>query len=220
MPHRLSVYWFTMGENFQAINSFLDLVFSYGTFWVYLAILVACFIENIFPPFPGDSFIAVSGALAALHRLDFTLSLIIVIAGGMSSVMAIYYFGKNRGREFFLRKNYKYFSADDIHEVDQKFKKYGALILLFSRFVVGFRSALALVAGMGRVGLGPMLIFSTISYFLFSGLIMYLSYKLVANLEQVQSYFKTYNLILWPIIIILIGWFVIYKVRKVRNSNR
>lgn len=209
-----------MGENFQAINQFLDLVFSYGTVWVYLIIFIACFIENIFPPFPGDSFIAVSGGLAALHRLDFTLSLVIVILGGMSSVMLIYQLGKNRGREFFLKKNYKYFSADDIYDVDQKFKKYGALILIVSRFVVGFRSALALVAGMGRVNAVSMLIFSTLSYFLFSGLIMFLSYKLVANLDRVQSYFKTYNMILWPIIIVLIGWFVIYKIRKVRNANR
>lgn len=209
-----------MGENLHTINEFLDLIFRYGTLWVYLIILLACFIENLFPPFPGDSFIVASGALAAIHRLDFMLALLIVIIGGMSSVMLIYFFGKNRGRDYFLRKNYKYFSIDDIYEVDHKFKQYGPLILIFSRFVVGFRSALALVAGMGRVGLGSMLIFSTISYILFSGLIMFLSYKLVANLDLVQSYFKTYNLILWPIVIILIGWIIIYKVRKVRNSNR
>src|SRR3990172_13041023 len=103
-----------MGENPQQITLFLDGIFRYGAIWVYLVIFAACFIENVFPPFPGDSFIAAAGGLVALERLDFALTMIIVLAGGVSSVMVLYFFGSNYGRKYFERKNFKYFSVKDI----------------------------------------------------------------------------------------------------------
>ena len=103
-----------MGENPQQITQFLDGIFQYGAIWVYLVIFAACFIENMFPPFPGDSFIAAAGGLVALERLDFALTMIIILAGGISSVMVLYFLGSNYGRKYFEKKNFKYFSVKDI----------------------------------------------------------------------------------------------------------
>ena len=71
------------------IIEFLDSIFSYGAFWVYLVLFAACFIENLFPPFPGDSFIIAAGGLVALQRLDLTLTAATILVGGVSSVMAL-----------------------------------------------------------------------------------------------------------------------------------
>ena len=208
-----------MGEDPTTINQFLDLIFSYGVFWVYLVIFIACFIENIFPPFPGDSFIIGAGLLAGVHRIDLAIVMPLIIGGGMISVMLIYLFGRNYGREFFVRKNYKYFSSRDIEEVEGKFSKYGGLILVFSRFVVGFRSALALVAGISRYKAGLMFLYSLVSYVLFSSLLVFLSYKLVENIDLLEYYFETYNKIVWPILIILIVVFIITKYLKLRKRQ-
>ena len=56
-----------MTDSPEQISQWLDYIFSFGVGWVYVALFVACFIENIFPPFPGDSFIAVAGALSLIH---------------------------------------------------------------------------------------------------------------------------------------------------------
>ncbi len=209
-----------MGEDPAKINQLLDFIFSYGPFWVYLVLFVACFIENVFPPFPGDSFIAGAGALVAVARLDLALSLTIVIIGGLTSVMLVFAFGKRYGRDFFVRKNYRYFSATDIIRVEKQFNRWGALILVFSRFVVGFRTVLALVAGMSRYDPVKMLVFSTVSYLLFAGLLMYLSMVLVENLELLHDYFKTYNMIVWPVLIILLGWYIIRKFKTLKEGTR
>ncbi|UCD63241.1 MAG: DedA family protein [Candidatus Zixiibacteriota bacterium] len=209
-----------MGEDPARINQLLDLIFSYGPFWVYLAIFAACFIENIFPPFPGDSFIAAAGALVAVARLELTLTFIIIVFAGVASVMVVYAVGKRYGRDFFIRKNYRYFSAADIARVEEHFHRWGALILVGSRFVVGLRSVLALVAGISRYDNLRMLVFSTISYLLFVGLIMYGAMTLVENLDVLKEYFRTYNLIVWPILIIAIAYYILRKFRSLKKGGK
>ncbi|UCG60301.1 MAG: DedA family protein [Candidatus Zixiibacteriota bacterium] len=209
-----------MGEDPVKINQLLDFIFSYGPFWVYLVLFAACFIENLFPPFPGDSFIVGAGALVAVARLNLAISLIIVIVGGILSVMVIFLLGKRYGRDYFMRKNFKYLSAADIIRMETKFERWGAVILVFSRFVVGFRSVLALVAGISRYDTSRMLIFSTVSYLLFAGLLMYASMLLVENLGLLKEYFRTYSLIVWPVLIIVIGFYIIRKFRAVRKGSR
>lgn len=205
-----------MIDNLDKINHWLDFIFSMGTVWVYLAIFIACFIENIFPPFPGDTFIIAAGALVGIHRLELYLSILTVISGGILSVMLIYFFGRLKGYDFFMRKNYKMFSQEDIEKSEFYFKKYGALILIFSRFVVGFRSALTLAAGISRYNTSRMFFFSLISYILFSSLLFYASISLVENFDLLAKYIKTYNWIVLPLLIILILLYIINKLRTKR----
>ncbi len=200
-----------MGENPVQITQFLDEIFRYGAVWAYLVLFAACFIENVFPPFPGDSFIAASGGLVALGRMDFALTMIIVVAGGMSSVMVLYYFGSNYGRKYFEKKNFKYFSIRDIELMETKLKKWGAFILVFSRFLVGIRSGVAVAAGIGRFPGILMFFYSTISYFLFTVLIMFLAIGAVEHLEEIKIYFVQYNLIIWPIIVTAIAGYFLRK---------
>ncbi|MGH8015268.1 MAG: DedA family protein [Candidatus Zixiibacteriota bacterium] len=200
-----------MVENPTQISAFLDGIFRYGALWVYVALFAACFIENIFPPFPGDSFIAAAGGLVALERLDFVTTTLIILAGGISSVMLLYLFGTNYGRKYFEKKNFKYFSAKDIEVMESKLQKWGAFILVFSRFMVGIRAAVAVAAGIGRYPTILMLFYSTVSYFLFTVLIIFLAISTVENLEVIKSYFLQYNLIIWPIIIVLAAGYFLKK---------
>ncbi|MDF1544932.1 MAG: DedA family protein [bacterium] len=209
-----------MGENPAQISDWLDQIFAYGPFWVYTAIFLACFIENIFPPFPGDSFILAAGGLVAIDRLDLYGAALAVLVGGVGSVMVLHRFGRQKGREFFFRKNYKYFSKEDIESMQARFERQGALILIGSRFVVGFRSALAIAAGISRYSSVRMLIFSSISYFLFGGLLMYIAIVLVENFDLLMKYIRTYNLILWPIVIFVIGFLIWRKVAQYRKSDK
>ena len=133
--------------------------------------------------------------------------------------MLLYLFGKKYGRDFFIRKNYKFISAEDIFKVEKQYQKHGALILVSSRFVVGMRVILVIVAGIGNYSFIKMVLFSVISYFLFAGLLLYTSNKLVENLDAVEDYFMAYNLILWPLLIIAVILFIIWKIRRIKNSK-
>jgi len=207
-----------MVENPQQITQFLDSIFSHGTLWVYLIILGACFIENLFPPFPGDSFIVAAGGLVAAARLDLYLTFALVVGGGVSSVMLLYCLGKSYGRSYFLKRNFKYFSAADIVRMEGHMKKWGGIILIFSRFVVGFRSAIALAAGIGRYHAAKMLLYSLISYIIFVGLLIYMAMVLVENYDRVAYYFRTYNTIVWPLVIALAIAYIVHRFLRLRKK--
>ena len=209
-----------MGENPIQISDWLDTIFAYGPFWVYAAIFVACFIENIFPPFPGDSFILAAGGLVAVDRLSIVYASLMVLSGGLASVMLLHQLGVRRGRDFFVRRQFKYFTATDIDAMDARFQRYGALIIIVSRFVVGLRSALAVAAGISRYRTDKMLLFSAISYFLFGGLLMYIAITLVENFDLLMKYIKAYNLVLWPLVILFVVFVVWRKLRKGKRTDR
>jgi len=203
-----------MLDNLPQINQFLNEVFAHGAFWIYLTIFVACFIENVFPPFPGDTFIIAAGGLVGLMRLSLIPAIAVVVLGGTASVMVLYYLGDHYGRAYFLRKNFKYFNADDIHEMEAQFRRYGGTLMVVSRFVLGFRSAIAIVAGISEYNPVKTFVYSIISYLLFAGLIFYAAIELVDNFPEVERYFKTYSMVVWPLLFILAAVYIgrmIYK---------
>jgi membrane protein DedA with SNARE-associated domain len=200
-----------MTDSIQHINLFLDQAFAHGPWLVYAVLFAACFIENIFPPFPGDTFVAAAGALVAAGRLSFPVSLFIMMAGGMCSIMMLYFLGRNYGRDYFLRKNFKYFSALDVIKMETRLQKWGMVVLLLSRFVVGLRSALAVATGLARYDTLKMFVFSAVSYLAFTALVMYLAASVVRNFSELERLFTAYTRIIWPI---LIGGAVIFTAHR------
>jgi len=209
-----------MSEHPEQINQLLDQIFAYGPVWVYLVIFAACLVENLFPPFPGDSFIVAAGGLVALGRLDMTLTLVLVIIGGMASVMILYFMGRRYGHAYFVRKDFKYFSAADIERMEHRFRRWGALVLVASRFIVGMRAVLAIAAGISRYPAGRMAVYSTASYIVFCGLLFYAAFKLVENLAAIEYYFNTYNRIAWPLLTGLVIILVVRKIMATRKEKR
>jgi len=209
-----------MEQFLQLTNDILDQLFAYGPFWIYAFLFLSSFIENIFPPIPGDFVTVTGGALAASGRLNIFAVFLLVYAGGILSMMLIYYLGRSQGRDFFLKKNYKIFSRDDILRLDDWFQKKGAVLLIFNRFIVGVRAVIALVAGISRYSPVRKFIFVSISFWIFNGLLLFSSYLFVINFETVYYYLRLYEKIVWPIIIAIAVIIVIFKIRKAKLNER
>jgi len=208
-----------MLESVDQVNEYLDRIFAYGPFWVYLVIWLACFIENVFPPFPGDTFILAGGALVALGRLEPGWLMLMVNTGGMLSVIILYVLGRRFGHDYFMKKDFKYFSAEDVRRMEARLARSGAWILGFSRFIFGVRSALAISAGIGRYPLGRTILYSLISYLAFSGLLIYVAITLVENLDLIEYYMVTYNSIVWPVVVLGLGYWVFRRFRELRRRR-
>lgn len=200
-----------MSDGLQNINEWLDVLFTYGSFWVYAAIFLACFIENLLPPFPGDSFILAGSGLVALGRLELFTTFLLVVAGGMLSVMILYRLGYTRGRAYLIRKNFRYLSRNDVQSMERRLTRWGGLILVFSRFIVGMRSALALAAGIGHYPPTRMVVYSALSYLLFVGLMYWATSTLVDNIEQIEYYLIKYSQVLLPIAIALVLGYLAHR---------
>ncbi|MCX6825700.1 MAG: hypothetical protein NTV06_00325 [candidate division Zixibacteria bacterium] len=209
-----------MEHSLQLVNDLLDKLFIYGPFLIYLALFAALFIENIFPPFPGDFFTLAGGALAAAGRLNIVIVFFAVYLGGIASAMLVYYFGFTYGRGFFIKRNYRIFSINDILRLESWFQKRGAVLLMANRFIIGARSVMLLAAGISHYGLGKTYCYTSISFLLFNAILLFGSYIFVVNFETIAVYFHLYEKIVWSIIISLLAIFIIYKLLRIKKNGQ
>lgn len=219
MPLSLSVSLLMMTDSLILINDFLDSLFAYGPLPVYVAIFLACFVENVFPPFPGDTFIIGGGALVAANRLDLYLTMIVIVVGGMISTMLLYYLGVKYGREYFIRKNYSLFSARDIASVESRLTRWGGGVFIVSRFLVGVRSALSASAGIARYPAIKMIAYSLLSYLAFTSILMYLSITLVESFDVFARWFRLYQWIFWSAVGALFAAYIVWRLRGTKTNS-
>ena len=208
-----------MEQSLELINQFLDRLFTYGSFWIYLTLFLALFIENIFPPFPGDFFTLAGGALAAAGRLNIFLVFLMVYLGGIFSILLLYQLGYSYGREYFVRRNFRYFNSADIERLDIWFRKRGALLLILNRFIVGARAVIAVVSGISRYDRTKMFIFMSLSFLIFNSILLFGSYFFVVNFETIAGYYRVYEKTVWPVIIALLVTFILLKVVRTKKNE-
>ncbi len=209
-----------MEQSLELINQFLDRLFAYGPFWIYLTLFLALFIENIFPPFPGDFFTLAGGALAAAGRLNIFLVFLLVYLGGILSILLLYQLGYSYGRDFFIRKNFRYFNTADIDRLEIWFRKRGAWLLILNRFIVGARAVIAVVSGIGRYDRTKMILFISLSFFIFNGILLFGSYIFVVNFDTITEYYRVYEKTVWPIIFALLITFILFKIIRTKKNEK
>jgi membrane protein DedA with SNARE-associated domain len=188
--------------------------------YIYLFLFGIAFMENIFPPIPGDTFTIIGGYLAATGKLALVPTATVILLGTVASVMVVYYIGYHGGHEYLARKNFRIFSADDLARVDRWFARHGTGTLLASRFIVGGRMAIALGAGISKYPPGPMLLYSTISSVLFHGLLIALAYGLNAYVDSIVDGFNWYNKIILAILAVVVILWLGFITRRIWHDRK
>jgi membrane protein DedA with SNARE-associated domain len=209
--------WDIISAGFNELLAFVE---SVDPRYIYLILFSVAFIENIFPPFPGDTFTIVAGYMAALGKLTVLSTLAAVSFGTFVSVMLIYYVSYRHGRPLLIRKKYTFFTTRDIARVQTWFGRFGAWTLIFSRFVVGGRVAIAAASGMGRYPAGRMAIFSLVSAVLFHGTLIGLAFLMHAYIRDLVDGFGLYSKIVLVIVAVLIILWIVILIRRVRRGKK
>ena len=187
---------------------------------IYLVLFSMAFLENIFPPLPGDTFTIAGGYLAATGKLNVVVTLSTVTAGTLGSVMFVYFIGYLYGRDYFVRKQFLIFNRHDVERVERWFAKFGSWTLLFSRFIVGGRVAIALGAGISRYPTAKMAVFSLVSAVIFHGLLVVFSFAAHSYIHELVDGFNLYSKIILVILTaFVIFWFVVV-IRRIRDGRK
>lgn len=191
----------------MTFDQILEFIRSQNVFIIYAILLISAFIENIFPPYPGDA-ITLSGAyLAGEGNISYIGVLISVLAGGIAGAMTLYFFGRIKGRPFFETGRGKYLIKGNLGRIDTLFVKYGNVIILFSRFLAGIRSAVAVAAGISEVDVKRMAALSTISILVWNALLIGLMIYTKSNWRKIVELIQHFDIVLISLgILILIIW--------------
>jgi len=210
--------------DFHALGNFVNdtanWVLSLGAGWIYLLVLVASFVENVFPPFPGDTVTVVGAALATTDELSFALVFAAAYLGGITSTMLIYRFGYTHGHTYFMKRDLRFFPREKILEFERWLAERGWPLIAVSRFIVGFRTVVALSAGIARWPFWRMAFFSSVSFWLFNALLMTVTYYFVDNLPLLVKYIKTYQEVFYVVVALVVVYAIWRYKRAKRNTSK
>ena len=196
--------------NFEQILYYLNQAAIHGALFIYLAVLLGCLIENIFPPFPGDAIILGGAFLAGRGSVGYLPVFAVAVIGGMTGALLLYYFGRLKGRAIFEKYDKFYLRLENLQKMENWFRRWGALVLIFSRIIPGARSAIALTAGIADVPLKRMVGLTLISFCLWNGFLIGGMYLVKSNWGKLVSLIKSYNMILAiASAILILAWLVI-----------
>ncbi|MBI2337103.1 MAG: DedA family protein [Deltaproteobacteria bacterium] len=197
------------------MESFIAHIEQFHPLWIYLILFFAGVLEYIFPPFPGDSIILFGAFLAAKGVINIHYAFAVTTLGFISGLSLLYWFGLKKGRQFFMKRNTRFFSIKTLTKTELHFQKYGWLLIVVHRFLFSLRMIVILLAGIGQLPFKRMLAFSMVSLMLWNVLLFYLGFVLQLSYETLSYYFQYSSNLFY--LIVLLGMGVYFLIRQVRN---
>ncbi len=208
--------------------SYLDRFFNFldtlPSAVLYLLLGVSAFVENIFPPIPGDTITAFGAFLVGAHRLDFMGVYLSTTLGSLAGFMALFWIGNLLGRKFFIEKDYKLFSAESIIQAELWFRRYGYFLILLNRFFPGIRSIISLAGGISKLGVFRVALLALISAAAWNLIWIAIGYSLGNNWDLVKEKMGAilfqYNLSFLALAALVILIFLLRIIRKRRQVKK
>ena len=181
----------------------------------YLILGVSAYIENVFPPIPGDT-VTVFGAYLISHGLlDFWGVYISTSIGSILGFFTMYILAVKIGRPFTKSRFFsKIFNESRLKKVEFWFAKYGYWVIAGNRFLAGTRSVISIFAGLFHLNWPYVLLLSAISVFVWNGLLIYLGYILGVNWESILTIITQYNRIFMILLFIAAGVYLYKRYKK------
>ena len=194
----------------QGLEAFFD---SLQGVWGYVFLLISAFIENIFPPLPGDMFVVLGAFLVSRGQLYFVPAYLAATTGSVTGFMLLFWIGRRWGRKLFFKRSDKIFSEAHLDQIEKMMDRYGYKVVVFNRFLSGFRSVVSLGAGIANMDPIKVLVLSLLSCFLWNGLIMGMGVWIGENWALILRHYQTAVFI---IIFLVICFFWGRKLLKAR----
>lgn len=198
-------------------ETFLDLINALPDTLIYFCLFLSAFVENIFPPIPGDTITAFGAFLVGMGRLNFLGVYISTTIGSLLGFLALFRIGGYLGRSFSREKNFRFFKQEDMLRAEAWFWKYGYFLILLNRFLPGVRSVISLVGGMLRLKTSKVVILALISGAVWNLLWMLMGYALGNHWEtviaRISKIMLKYNIAVL-IIFVLLALFLLIRKRR------
>ena len=118
----------------------------------YLGIFLLLILGEIGLPFPEDATLILSGFLTAHGVIKPLPAFSVLYLGLLITDFSLYLVGKKYGRSVVEHKRFhKIISSDRLSKLEEKFKKWGGLVVFLGRHVWGLRAQIFLVAGVMKM---------------------------------------------------------------------
>jgi membrane protein DedA with SNARE-associated domain len=179
-------------------------------------------IENLFPPLPSEVILPLAGFTASRGSFGLVEAIVFTTLGSVVGAWALYGLGAwlGRSRVRAIVNKMPLMSADDFDKTEVWFGKHGPKAVFFGRMVPLFRSFISLPAGVERMN--PLLFtgLTAAGSLIWNSIFVVAGFYLGENWHLVEQYAGVFQKIVIAVVVALVVWFVVTRVRSIRSRKR
>jgi len=172
-------------------------------------------IETVFPPIPSEIVLPFAGYLAYQGDLSLGWVLFAATLGALAGALALYAFAAKVGQEraSALLARIPLVDRADVDKASDWFARNGPAAVFFGRLLPGVRSLVSLPAGAQRMPLVRFVAYTTAGSLVWNALLVGGGYALGTQWERVEAYAGWLDKVLIGVLVLVIGWLVVRRLR-------
>jgi membrane protein DedA with SNARE-associated domain len=176
------------------VSELLDSLLQLPPAAVYGAIAALAAIENVFPPVPADTAVALGAFLSAGGRVSAWTVFLVTWIANVAGASAVYAGARTAGRAFFRgRVGVRLLKPAALGRLERLYARYGGWGIFLSRFIPGVRAVVPPFAGIANLRTVPALVPMALASGLWYGGLTLVAATLVRNLDQIAHFVVSLN---------------------------
>lgn len=179
---------------------------------------LALLLENLFPPIPSEAILPLAGFTASHPDATFTVyeAIAWATAGAVAGAIVLYWIGRLLGhdRMVSIARRVPLVSEDDVTKTVAFFQRHGGKAVFFGRMLPIFRSLISIPAGIEKMAVPKFLLLTTLGSLIWNTVFISLGFWLGERWQTVLDYSGVFEKVVLVILIGLIVWWLIAKIRK------
>lgn len=204
----------------EYLNQFMQFAHD-NAFLAYIMLFISAFVENVFPPIPGDTVTLIGAYLVGTGNLNYFGVLVSTTLGSVVGFMSLFLLAYWLEWRFIERYNFKWLQRAHIDRVQAWFHRYGYGVILANRFLSGVRSVISFAAGLSKLRIWYVFVLSFLSALVWNGLIITAGVVIGENWQVIENYIKLYNqIIIIGLAVVLVGYFAYSLILKSKISDK
>jgi membrane protein DedA with SNARE-associated domain len=179
------------------LERLIDALASLPLVPTYLLLMALSALENVFPPVPADTAVALGAFLARRGEVSVVPLALLCWAANLASAAGTYAIGRSHGRAFFEAGwGRKIMPPEVLASLSEAYARWGTAGIFVSRFLPGLRAAVPPFAGVAGLAPRRALVPAAIASLIWYAFLATAGYALADNWEAVKAILASTNRVL------------------------
>jgi membrane protein DedA with SNARE-associated domain len=203
------------------LERLLDALASLPLVPTYLVLMALSALENVFPPVPADTAVALGAFLARRGEVSVVPLAALCWLANLASAAGTYLVGRRHGRGFF-RDGWgrKLMPPEVLAALEEAYARWGMSAVFLSRFLPGLRAAVPPFAGVAGLPPARALVPAAIASAIWYAFLAFAGYEVAENWDAVKGLVAGTNRVLGIAALLLAAIALVWLRRRSRRHPR
>jgi membrane protein DedA with SNARE-associated domain len=202
------------------LERLLDALASLPLVPTYLVLMALSALENVFPPVPADTAVALGAFLARRGEISVVPLAILCWLSNLASACGTYLLGRRHGRAFFRDSwGRRVMPPEVLVALEEAYARWGTAAIFVSRFLPGLRAAVPPFAGVAGFPALKALVPAALASAIWYAFLAAAGYELAANWESVKALVADANRALGILALIVGSAAAVWIWRRTRKKS-